>query len=179
MQQDQTTQPADAAAVPAEATTAAASMPEATSAPADAAGDAVIAGDTSNAAALQQMGFDHLIQNFDWVGWVVFVTLMLMSVVSWIYTVMNMIRNTSITGKMEKVIRTFWETPSAADAVRFMEEQPKSSRSRRSRSTAQRPRPITNVTKAASGGSPEPFGVHRPRPAPGRGARELEARRTA
>ncbi len=125
MQQDQTTQPADAAAVPAEATTAAASMPEATTAPADAGADAALAGDSSNAAALQQMGFDHLIQNFDWVGWVVFVTLVLMSIVSWIYTVMNAIRNTSITGKMEKVIRTFWETPSAADAVRFMEEQPK------------------------------------------------------
>jgi biopolymer transport protein ExbB len=125
MQQDQTTQPADAAAVPADAATAAASMPEATSpAAVDAAADAVVAGDTSNAAALQQMGFDHLIQNFDWVGWTVFVTLVIMSIVSWIYTVMNAMRNTSITGKMEKVIRTFWETPSAADAVRFMEEQP-------------------------------------------------------
>ena len=128
MQEEQTTQPAEAAAAPADATTAAASMPEATIAPATDAGatDAVLAGDTSNAAALQQMGFDHLIQNFDWVGWTVFVTLVLMSIVSWIYTVMNAIRNTSITGKMEKVIRTFWETPSAADAVRFMEEQPKS-----------------------------------------------------
>ncbi|HQW81817.1 MAG TPA: MotA/TolQ/ExbB proton channel family protein [Pseudomonadota bacterium] len=84
-----------------------------------------MAGDTSNAAALQQMGFDHLMSNFDWVGWVVFVTLIIMSIVSWIYTIMNMLRNMSITGKMEKVIRTFWETPSAADAVRFMEEQPK------------------------------------------------------
>ena len=128
MQEEQTTQPAEAAAAPADATTAAASMPEATTAPAADAGatDAVLAGDTSNAAALQQMGFDHLIQNFDWVGWTVFVTLVLMSIVSWIYTVMNAIRNTAITGKMEKVIRTFWETPSAADAVRFMEEQPKS-----------------------------------------------------
>ena len=126
MQEDQTTQPADAAAAPAEATTAAASMPESTAPATDAgATDAVLAGDTSNAAALQQMGFDHLIQNFDWVGWTVFVTLIIMSIVSWIYTVMNAIRNTSITGKMEKVIRTFWETPSAADAVRFMEEQPK------------------------------------------------------
>ena len=122
MQQDQTTQPADAAAVPADATTAAVSMPET---PADISADAVMAGDTSNAAALQQMGFDHLMSNFDWVGWVVFVTLIIMSIVSWIYTIMNMLRNMSITGKMEKVIRTFWETPSAADAVRFMEEQPK------------------------------------------------------
>ena len=81
MQQDQTTQPADAAAVPADATTAAVSMPET---PADISADAVMAGDTSNAAALQQMGFDHLMSNFDWVGWVVFVTLIIMSIVSWI-----------------------------------------------------------------------------------------------
>jgi biopolymer transport protein ExbB len=125
MQQDQTTQPADAAgAAPADAATPAASMPEAASAGSDAV--VATAGDTSNAAALQQMGFDHLIQNFDWVGWVVFVTLVIMSIVSWVYTIMNMIRNSQITGRMERIIRTFWETPSAADAVRFMEEQPKS-----------------------------------------------------
>ncbi|AVQ00197.1 biopolymer transporter ExbB [Ahniella affigens] len=69
------------------------------------------------------MGFSHMIQNFDWVGWAVFVTLIVMSLVSWVYIVMNTIRNTGITGRMEKVIRLFWETPSAADAVRFMEEQ--------------------------------------------------------
>ncbi len=133
MQTDQTTQPADAAgAAPADATTAAASAPEAMSPAAApemmAGGDTEIAasGAASNAAAFQQMGFDHLLGELDWVGWIVLVTLTIMSVVSWIYTVMNGIRNTQITGRMEKVIRTFWETPSAADAVRFMEEQPKS-----------------------------------------------------
>jgi biopolymer transport protein ExbB len=132
MQQDQTTQPADAAgAAPADAMTAAASTPEAVAAPAipeAPAGDAVVApsGSASDAAAFQQMGFDHLLTQLDWVGWVVLVTLTIMSIVSWIYTVMNGIRNTQITSRMDKVIRTFWETPSAADAVRFMEEQPKS-----------------------------------------------------
>ena len=131
MQQDQTTQPADAAgAAPADAMTAAASMPDATvAAGADsmaAATDIAASGSASNAAAFQQMGFDHLLGQLDWVGWVVLVTLVIMSIVSWVYTVMNAIRNTQITGRMEKMIRTFWETPSAGDAVRFMEEQPKS-----------------------------------------------------
>ncbi|MBK8284130.1 MAG: MotA/TolQ/ExbB proton channel family protein [Ahniella sp.] len=70
------------------------------------------------------MGFGHMLENMDWVGWTVFITLLIMSLVSWVYIVMNSIRNTNITGRMERVIRTFWETPSAADAVRFMEEQP-------------------------------------------------------
>jgi biopolymer transport protein ExbB len=126
MQQDQTTQPADAAsAAPADATTAAA-MPEASAPVAPAATEVAASGSASDAAAFQQMGFDHLIGQLDWVGWVVLVTLVIMSIVSWIYTVMNGIRNMQITGRMERVIRTFWETPSAADAVRFMEEQPKS-----------------------------------------------------
>jgi biopolymer transport protein ExbB len=80
----------------------------------------------ADAAALQQMGFSHMIQNFDWVGWTVFTTLIVMSFWSWFYIVWNSIRNTLITSRMEKVIATFWQTGSAADAVRFMEEQPKS-----------------------------------------------------
>ncbi len=80
---------------------------------------------TDNAAALQQMGFAHLIQDFDWVGWVVFVTLVVMSVASWFYIVIIAIRNARITGRMDKVISTFWQTPNAADAIRYMEQQPK------------------------------------------------------
>jgi biopolymer transport protein ExbB len=80
----------------------------------------------SDAAALQQMGFDHLLGNLDFVGWTVLITLVVMSLGSWFYIVVNAIRNLSITAKMERVIRTFWDTPSAADAVRFMEDQTKS-----------------------------------------------------
>jgi biopolymer transport protein ExbB len=136
MQQDPTATPVDTAApaetavdtaAPAPATDPFATAPAAAP-PADTmAGDASMAPGAvdSDAAALQQMGFDHLIQNFDWVGWVVFVTLVVMSFGSWFYIVINAIRNLSISGRMERVIRTFWETPSAADAVRYMEEQPK------------------------------------------------------
>jgi biopolymer transport protein ExbB len=122
MQQDaSSTQPAPAAA-PVE-TPAPAPAP----APIDPmASQAAPVGVDSNAAALQQMGFSHMLNQFDWVGWTVFVTLIIMSFASWFYIVWNGIRNTLITSRMERVIGTFWQTPSAADAVRFMEEQPKS-----------------------------------------------------
>ncbi len=94
-------------------------------APADAALPTGLGGN-NNAQALQQMGFDHLIHNFDTVGLLVFVVLAVMSLMSWYYIVANFARNLMIRSRMEKVIRTFWDTPSAQDAVRLMEEQPKS-----------------------------------------------------
>ena len=138
MQQDATSQPVDpastaapatdpaATAAPAPDTFAATPAPMAT--PADPAADAGMAPGAvdSDAAALQQMGFDRLLGKLDCVGWTVLITLVVMSLGSWFYIVVNAIRNLSITGKMERVIRTFWDTPSAADAVRFMEDQSKS-----------------------------------------------------
>ena len=145
-QEDTTTVPADPASAPPEtafpdpAATAdpaaidpAAVEPVATE-PAAPAVDPTMGGDVSaapgaidsDAAALQQMDFSHLLQNLDWLGWVVLITLVVMSVGSWFYIVVNAIRNFAVSGRTERVIRTFWDTPSAADAVRFMEEQPKS-----------------------------------------------------
>ena len=80
----------------------------------------------NNAAALQQMGFDHLITQLDFVGWVVFVTLMVMSLMSWYWIIINFLKNMRLRGRGENVVGTFWETPNAQDAIRFMEEQPKS-----------------------------------------------------
>ena len=80
----------------------------------------------NNAAALQQMGFDHLIQGFDAVGWVVFLTLSIMSVMSWYWIIINFIKIMRMRGRADRVVSTFWETPNAQDAIRFMEEQPKS-----------------------------------------------------
>ena len=80
----------------------------------------------NNAAALQQMGFDHLIQGFDAVGWVVFITLSVMSVMSWYWIIINFIKNMRMRGRAERVVNTFWETSNAQDAIRFMEEQPRS-----------------------------------------------------
>lgn len=80
----------------------------------------------NNAAALQQMGFDHLIQGFDAVGWVVFLTLSIMSLMSWYWIIINFVKNIRLRGRAERVVATFWETSNAQDAIRFMEEQPKS-----------------------------------------------------
>jgi biopolymer transport protein ExbB len=82
-------------------------------------------GSHSDAAALQQMGFDHLIHHFDVVGWIVFGTLVIMSVMSWYFIVVNFWRVASIRSRTDKVRHAFWETTSTQEAVRFMEEQPK------------------------------------------------------
>ena len=80
----------------------------------------------SNAAALQQMSFAHLLQNFDAVGYIVFFTLAIMSVLSIYWIVMNFIKNVRLKASSDRVISTFWETPNAQDAIRFMEDQPRS-----------------------------------------------------
>ena len=131
MLQDQTsTQPADAGNADASAAAAPAAMEPVASpivATAQPAADAAMAAaPTSDAAALQTMGFSHLIQDLDYLGWTVLIVLTVQSLGSWVYIVINGIRNLSITARMERVMSTFWETASAADAVRFMEEQPSS-----------------------------------------------------
>lgn len=72
------------------------------------------------------MGFDHLIQGFDGVGWIVFLTLSIMSVMSWYWIIINFIKNMRLRGRADRVVTTFWETTNAQDAIRYMEEQPKS-----------------------------------------------------
>ena len=80
----------------------------------------------NNAAALQQMGFDHLILQLDFVGWAVLITLTVMSLMSWYWIIINFVKNVRMRGRGNNVVGTFWETPNAQDAIRFMEEQPKS-----------------------------------------------------
>ncbi|ALN83315.1 MULTISPECIES: MotA/TolQ/ExbB proton channel family protein [Lysobacter] len=80
----------------------------------------------SNAEALQQMSFSHLLQNFDAVGWIVFITLTLMSVLSVYWIVINFVKNLRLRGSSDRVVSTFWETPNAQDAIRYMEEQSRS-----------------------------------------------------
>ena len=81
----------------------------------------------SNAESLQQLGFSHMIHGFiaepNYVGLGVFIVLMVMSIGAWWYTIVNLIKNLVIRGRADRVIRTFWETPNAQDAIRFMEEQ--------------------------------------------------------
>jgi biopolymer transport protein ExbB len=78
-----------------------------------------------NAAALSQMGFDHLLHNFDSLGYVVFVTLALMSLGSIYFIVVNAWRMFNIRSRGDKVIEQFWETKSLSDSKRHLEEQPR------------------------------------------------------
>ena len=80
----------------------------------------------NNAEALQQMSFGHMIQNFDLVAWIVFITLVVMSAMSVYWMIFNVVRNMRLRRSSDRVISTFWETPNAQDAIRYMEEQPRS-----------------------------------------------------
>ena len=84
------------------------------------------AGAGNNAAALQQMGFADMVQNLDFIGWAVLITLAIMSVMSIYWIVVNFIKNMRLRGRADRIVSTFWETPNAQDAIRYMEEQPKS-----------------------------------------------------
>jgi biopolymer transport protein ExbB len=53
----------------------------------------------------------------------VFIVLIVMSIGSWWYTVVNLIKNAVIKSRADRVVRTFWETSNPQEAIRFMEEQ--------------------------------------------------------
>jgi len=86
----------------------------------------------SAASALTQMGVDHMLQNMIndpgsfAVQWIVALTLLLMSAMSIYWIVVNFIKNMNMRRRGDTVTSTFWETSNAQDAIRFMEEQPKS-----------------------------------------------------
>lgn len=80
----------------------------------------------SNAAGLQQMGFADMIEHMDAVNWTVLIVLIIMSAMSIFWIIFNAIKAARLKGSTDRVINTFWETPNAQDAIRFMEEQPKS-----------------------------------------------------
>jgi biopolymer transport protein ExbB len=80
----------------------------------------------SNAEALQQMSFSHLLTNLDTLGWIVLLTLVIMSILSIYWIVINFFKNMRLRRNSDRVISTFWETPNAQDAIRYMEEQPRS-----------------------------------------------------
>ena len=93
------------------------------------AATAPAAATTSNAGAMGDIGFGHMWQTFisgdNPVGLVVFITLFLFSFGSLFYMVVNAFRNARLKSRSDKVIRTFWDTQNAQDAIQFMEQQPK------------------------------------------------------
>jgi biopolymer transport protein ExbB len=89
-------------------------------------------GASGNAAALSQMGVDHLAAEMFGnptkypVQLTVAATLLVMSVMSLYWIAINFMKNLNMRRRGDSVAATFWETPNAQDAIRFMEEQPKS-----------------------------------------------------
>jgi len=80
----------------------------------------------SNSEAMKQMGFSDLVHHMDAIGWIVLVTLVIMSVSSWYFIVANSIRNAMVRSRADKVINGFWNTSSTQEAIRELEAQPKS-----------------------------------------------------
>ena len=83
------------------------------------------AGANSAAAAMQQMGVGQFLRHEDPLGWVVVITLCIMSVSSWYFIVANAIRNSMVRSRADKVIDGFWANSSTQDAIRELEAQPK------------------------------------------------------
>ena len=93
-------------------------------------GSTAIGGD-SDADAMSQMGFAHLFQEMVAhpgefvVSWVVLLSLVIMSIGSWYFTIVNFLKNSVIRARADRVISTFWETQNPQESIRFMEEQPR------------------------------------------------------
>ena len=85
-----------------------------------------------NASALTQMGFDHLLSEMIAtpgefaVSWIVLLTLVFRSAASWYWTIFNAIKNTRLKSYADRVVNAFWDAPNAQEAIRVMEEQPRS-----------------------------------------------------
>ena len=85
-----------------------------------------------NASALTQMGFDHLLSEMIAnpgefaVSWIVLLTLVFMSAASWYWTIFNAIKNTRLKSYADRVVNAYWDAPNAQEAIRVMEEQPRS-----------------------------------------------------
>lgn len=79
----------------------------------------------SDAAALSQLGFSHMLGHLDVPGWIVLITLVIMSLLSWYFIVANFFRNGAVRSRADKVIRNFWGSNSTQEAIQYMESQPK------------------------------------------------------
>ncbi|EIL95681.1 biopolymer transport ExbB protein [Rhodanobacter sp. 115] len=75
---------------------------------------------------MQQMGVGQFLRHEDPLGWVVVITLCVMSVSSWYFIIANAIRNSMVRSRADRVIDGFWANSSTQDAIRELEAQPKS-----------------------------------------------------
>ncbi|MDR2871505.1 MAG: MotA/TolQ/ExbB proton channel family protein [Xanthomonadaceae bacterium] len=89
---------------------------------------AAVGGNSAN--ALTQMGFQHLMSEMTGrpgefvVSWVVLIVLVVMSAMSWYWTVFNIIKATRLKSRGNKVVNEFWDAPGAQEAINVMEMQP-------------------------------------------------------
>jgi biopolymer transport protein ExbB len=86
----------------------------------------------AKAAALTHVGASFFLRNIirhpthEMVEFIVLWVLVIMSAWSWYYIITIAIRNGMLRSRQSKVMQKFWDTPSAQDAVRVMEKQPRS-----------------------------------------------------
>ncbi len=89
---------------------------------------AAATGGANNAEAFNAMGFNHMFNGFvtgeNLLGALVFIVLVIMSGGSMYYMAVNFIKHALISSRADRVVRHFWETTNAQEAIRFMEEQP-------------------------------------------------------
>ncbi len=83
-------------------------------------------GGVSNAQALESLSFSSFIRDMSGFDAFIGIVIVIMSAASWYYIIANFIRNALLRSREEKVIRAFWDADSAQDAIRAMEEQPRS-----------------------------------------------------
>jgi biopolymer transport protein ExbB len=79
---------------------------------------------TAQPEAVADFSVQNAMAHMGVVNWSVFVALVIMSLVSWYYTVMKAIKYKRINGRAGEVTSVFWQTTNAQEAIRFMETQP-------------------------------------------------------
>ena len=74
--------------------------------------------------AVADFSVQNAVASMGVVNWSVFFALVIMSLVSWYYTVVKAIKYKRINGRSGTVTSAFWGTNNAQEAIRSMEEQP-------------------------------------------------------
>lgn len=73
-----------------------------------------------------QMGFRHMLEHMDTVGWVTMLVMLAMFLGSWFFIFMGAIRSSMVRSRADRVIEEFWSNANPQDATRAMEAQPAS-----------------------------------------------------
>lgn len=77
-----------------------------------------------DALALTKMGFSHMVNHIDIVGWVVLIVMAFMSMATWFYVVYNSARLFVVRRRGPKVVDRFWEARSPTSAREELAAEP-------------------------------------------------------